>query len=181
MRVSRLRNLPPPEAVDLYSSRTGLEAIAVFEAVKGAFILAAGIGLLALVHKDLPDIADHLVHHMHLNPEGQLSHAFQHAASGTSDAKLRAMAGGALAYSVVRFVEAYGLWNARVWAEWFAILSGALYLPWEIYEVSVHSSPVRWLVFTANIVILLYLLFGRMRAIWRRAQLARRERAGEGA
>ena len=165
MPESRERLKPPPEAVDRYSSRAGLEAIAVFEAIKGVAVLAAGFGVLALVHRDLPDIVENLIHHLHMNPEGHLSHVFLHASEGTSDAKLHAIAGAAFAYSVVRFVEAYGLWNARVWAEWFAILSGMLYLPWEIYEIVVHPRPIRWVIFTGNIVILLYLIYARIRAI----------------
>jgi uncharacterized membrane protein (DUF2068 family) len=175
MPTSPRRPTPPPEAVDRFSSRAGLEAIAVFEAIKGLAVLAAGFGLLALVHRDLPDIVETILHHLHLNPEGHLSHAFLRAAERTSDAKLRAMAAGAFAYSVVRFVEAYGLWNARVWAEWFAILSGALYLPWEIYEIVVHPSPVRWVVFAGNIAILLYLINARLRAI----RMGRREMRAE--
>jgi uncharacterized membrane protein (DUF2068 family) len=151
--------------VDRYSSRAGLEAIAVFEAIKGVVVLAAGFGLLALVHRDLPDIVENMIHHLHMNPEGHLSHVFLHAAEGASDAKLHAIAGAAFAYSMVRFVEAYGLWNARVWAEWFAILSGMLYLPWEIYEIVVHPRPIRWVIFIGNIVILLYLIYARVRAI----------------
>jgi uncharacterized membrane protein (DUF2068 family) len=171
MKFSNDRLRPPPEAVDRYSSRPGLQAIAIFEAVKGATVLAAALGLLALVHRDLPEITEHLIYHLHLNPEGHLSHAILRAAEGTSDARLRAIAGGAVAYSVVRFVEAYGLWNARVWAEWFAILSGALYLPWEIYEIVIHPRPVRWVVFAGNVAILVYLGYARVRAMW----LERRE------
>jgi uncharacterized membrane protein (DUF2068 family) len=165
MAASPPRPTPPPEAVDRYSSRVGLEAIAVFEAIKGAAVLAAGFGLLALVHRDLPDIVENLIHHLHMNPEGHLSHVFLHAAEGTSDARLHAIAGAAFAYSLVRFVEAYGLWNARVWAEWFAILSGMMYLPWEIYEIVMHPRPIRWVIFIGNIVILLYLIYARIRAI----------------
>ena len=77
------------------------------------------------------------------------------------------MAAGAFMYALVRFIEAYGLWNARVWAEWFAILSGCLYLPWEIYEIMAHASPIRWVIFTGNMAILLYLVYGRIRAMRR--------------
>jgi uncharacterized membrane protein (DUF2068 family) len=171
MARARRRITPPPEAVDRYSSRAGLRAIAVFEALKGAAVLAAGFGLLALVHRDLPDVVDQVIHHLHMNPEGHLSHIFLRAAERTSDAKLQAIAGTAIAYSVVRFVEAYGLWNARVWAQWFAILSGMLYLPWEIYEIAVHPRPIRWVVFAANIAILVYLIYARARAM----QIGRRQ------
>jgi len=56
------------------------------------------------------------------------------------------------------------LWHRRVWAEWFALLSGTLYLPWEIYSVSMHPSILHYLVFAANLAIVLYMLYIRARA-----------------
>ncbi|MCZ7627423.1 MAG: DUF2127 domain-containing protein [Candidatus Methylomirabilis sp.] len=41
----------------------------------------------------------------------------------------------AAGYASVRFVEAYGLWLERRWAEWFAAVSGGIYIPFEIYEL----------------------------------------------
>ncbi len=132
---TRHKHRPPPEAVDTHTQRAGLQAVAVFEAIKGLAVLAAAFGVLTLLNKDAVEIAEHWVRKLHMDPEGHLSMVFLHAAGKVTDTKLWAAAAGALAYSTVRFVEAYGLWNARVWAEWFALLSGCLYLPWEIYEV----------------------------------------------
>ena len=76
---------PAPEAVDLRSPRAGLQAIASVEAIKGVFVLAAGFGLLALLHRDLPEVADHLIHRIHLNPEGHLSQLFLRLADRGSE------------------------------------------------------------------------------------------------
>lgn len=35
----------------------------------------------------------------------------------------------------MRFIEAYALWGERRWAEWFAAVSGAIYVPFELYEL----------------------------------------------
>jgi uncharacterized membrane protein (DUF2068 family) len=37
-------------------------------------------------------------------------------------------------YSAFRFVEAWGLWWQRRWAEWLALVSSGIYLPFELYE-----------------------------------------------
>src|ERR1043165_8860815 len=74
----------------------GVRAIAFFEAVKGALVLVAGFGLLALVHRDLEDLAERLVRHSHLNPASHYPRIFIEAAARTDDARLRtlrAMAG----------------------------------------------------------------------------------------
>ncbi len=67
----------------------------------------------------------------------------------------------AVIYAVVRFVEAYGLWHLRGWAEWFAIISGAVYLPLEIYEIFKKPTIFRFSVFILNLAIVLYLIYVR--------------------
>ncbi len=42
---------------------------------------------------------------------------------------LQALLLAAVGYALVRFEEAYGLWNERTWGEWLGALSGALYVP----------------------------------------------------
>ena len=64
----------------------------------------------------------------------------------------------------VRFVEAYGLWHRRVWAEWFALLSGSLYLPWELYEFAEKPTPIRAGILVMNLAIIIYMLFIRLEA-----------------
>ena len=112
-----------------------MRAVAVFEAAKGLLVLVAGCGLLSLVHRDAQHVAETIVRQLHLNPARHYPRVFIQAAGRVSSSRLWMLAGGAFAYSVVRFVEAYGLWRLRPWAEWFAIVSGGLYLPVEVYEL----------------------------------------------
>jgi uncharacterized membrane protein (DUF2068 family) len=146
------------------SHKAGLRTVATFEASKGLLVLLVSFGLFSLMHKNVEDFAERLVRHLHLNPARHLSHVFLQAAEHVTDARLWALALVALAYSTVRFVEAYGLWNAREWAEWFALLSGAIYLPWEIYQLLEKSTVVRWSVFLINAGIVSYMLYLRLTA-----------------
>ena len=109
--------------------------VAGFEALKGVLVLLAGFGLLALVHHDVQGFAERLVEHLHLNPASRYPRVFVQAAGAITDARLWLLATGAGAYAVLRFVEAYGLWRRRRWAEWFAVVSGGIYVPMEIYEL----------------------------------------------
>ncbi len=158
------KHRPPPQAIDPHPHRAALRSIATVEALKGAAALTAGLGLLLLLHKDAAELAEHLLSALHLSPEGHFSRALVHAADTVTDAKLWAIAAASVIYSTVRFVEAYGLWNARVWAEWFALLSGAIYLPWEIYEILVHPGPLRWGLFLTNLAIVVFMLWVRIEA-----------------
>ena len=113
----------------------GIRAIAVYEAAKGALVLAAGCGLLGLLHHDAQAAAERLVRFTHLNPAAKYPHIFIDAATKLTDADLWWLAGGAAAYALLRGLEAYGLWRTRAWAEWLALVSGALYLPLEYYHL----------------------------------------------
>jgi uncharacterized membrane protein (DUF2068 family) len=151
----------PPTARTVTEIAAGVRAIAFFEALKGTLVLVAGFGLLALVHRDLEDLAERLVRHTHLNPASHYPRVFIEAAANTSDSRLRTLAVLAFVYSTVRFVEAYGLWHMRAWAEWFAILSGCVYLPVELYELIERPTLVRAGILIFNALVVAYLLYVR--------------------
>jgi uncharacterized membrane protein (DUF2068 family) len=91
----------------------GLRTVAVLEAAKGILVLLLGFGVLALMHKNLDDVAERLTEILRVNPEGRLSNVFIHAANRATDNTLWLLAIGALVYAAVRFVEAFGLWRGR--------------------------------------------------------------------
>jgi uncharacterized membrane protein (DUF2068 family) len=77
----------------------------------------------------------------------------------------------ALLYASVRFVEAYGLWRQRHWAEWFAVLTGGIYVPLELFEI---TRGVSWpkgtlLIVNAGIVAYLSLIMYQSRQKRKRA------------
>ena len=150
-----------PKAKTVTEIAAGVRVIAFFETLKGALVLVAGFGLLSLVHRDLEDLAERLVRHSHLNPASHYPRVFIEAAASTSDARLRNMAALAFVYSTVRFVEAYGLWRMRAWAEWFAIISGCVYLPIEIYELVSGATLIKAGILVLNAAIVAYLLYVR--------------------
>jgi len=140
----------------------GVRIIAVYEATKGFLILAVGIGLLALVHRDLQALAESLVEHLHFNPAGHFSQIFVEAAKNLTDAKLRVAATIAFFDAALRLVQAYGLWHLFAWAEWLTIASSAIYLPIEIYEIFHKPTALRGFIFLANLAIVIYLLRVRL-------------------
>jgi len=93
---------------------------ALLEAAKGALVLLVGFGLLSLVNHDVQRAAEHLIAHAHLNPASRYPHIFIDVANQLTDTCLLLIAAGGGAYSLGRFIEAYGLWHAKRWAQWFA-------------------------------------------------------------
>jgi uncharacterized membrane protein (DUF2068 family) len=138
--------------------------VALFEAAKGLIVIMVGCGLLALIHRDVQAVAEEIVRLLHINPSRHFPRVFLDAAGSATDARLWSLALAAMLYASVRFAEAYGLWHGRSWAEWFAILTGGIYLPVELYELTVSVTIVKVSVFTINVFIVAWLSLVRWQA-----------------
>jgi uncharacterized membrane protein (DUF2068 family) len=149
------------ERSDARGSAGGLRTVALFEATKGVLVLVVGLGLLSLVHRDVQNIGEEIVRRFHLNLAHHNPRIFLDIAAHIDDSRLRLLALAALLYSAMRLVEAYGLWRRRAWGEWFAIISGGVYLPVELYELIRHATVVKAGVFIVNVAIVGYLLYVR--------------------
>ena len=148
--------------LDVKASRAGLRTIAFFEAAKGVLVLFVGFGLTAYLHHDARHVVENITHHFHLNPAHRMSAIFIQAVEKASDINLWMLSFGALGYSLLRFLEAYGLWTQRVWAEWLAIVSGGIYLPIEFYELYRHATIMKVIITVINIGTVAYLVWQRL-------------------
>jgi uncharacterized membrane protein (DUF2068 family) len=138
------------------SANKGLRVIAFFEALKGSFALVLATGALLLPQHDLQLFVLQLVEALRLDPAAHYTSRFIEEASLVTPQRLVWVAAGAYAYGVFRFGEAYGLWRARPWAEWLAVVSGAIYIPFEIYALFRKPSLIKFAVFVINLLVVLY-------------------------
>ena len=143
-------------------TKGGLRVVALFEAAKGLLVVFVGFGLLTFIHNDLHSAAEQLVRHFHLNPARHYPTIFIDASQHLTDRYLWAMAFSALLYSVVHFVQAYGLWHQRQWAKWFGLLTGAIYIPVELVAIMRGATWPKVTVFVINAGIVGYLAY----ALW---------------
>jgi uncharacterized membrane protein (DUF2068 family) len=151
--------------------KKGLRTVATIEFSKGIAAVLVAFGLLSLLHKDLWDVADSVLAFFHVNPDRHFAQAILDMADRVTDAQLWTFAAGALAYSGIRFIEAYGLWRTRVWAEWLAILSGLIYLPFEIHSLFHKSTAFRWAAVVINLALVGYVAYVRFSEERRRVQV----------
>jgi len=141
------------------TSRRGVRTVAVFEAAKGALVLLAGFGLLSLIHHGAQEVAEDLAGHLRLDPAKGSRHIFLDLAGKLTDERLWLLAFLAFGYSVLRFAEAWGLWRGRRWALWFAVASGAIYIPIEVYELFHGVSRVKIIALVVNVIIVVYMSY----------------------
>ncbi|MEH6464248.1 MAG: DUF2127 domain-containing protein [Shewanella psychromarinicola] len=140
-------------------SNKGVHAVAVLEASKGLLSLLVAMGLHIYAGQNLSTLAIELVTHLHLTPASHYPGIFISAVGSVSQSSLTILALGAAAYTLVRFIEAYGLWHNMRWTQWFALLSGAIYLPFEFYEMMSHFSLLSVIVLLINLVVVMYMYF----------------------
>ena len=135
----------------------GLQTLAMFEAAKGVMVLLVGCGLSSVLHHRARHTVEMLVDHFHLNPAHHTPRVFLKLAEDFDNTKLWLLAGGAAAYAIIRFVEAWGLWFGRRWAEWLGCIGAAIYIPLEYRHFVQHPGLVSTIVLGTNVIIVIYL------------------------
>lgn len=141
-----------------------LQAVASLEFIKGVVVLLAGCGVLSLMHRDVWGVADSLLGFLHISPDHRYAQMFLNWADDVTDTKLMVIAGLAFLYSLLRLVEAYGLWRARPWAEWLAMISGAVYVPFEVFDLLNKPTLIRGGILLINLLVVGYMVYLRLYA-----------------
>jgi uncharacterized membrane protein (DUF2068 family) len=139
--------------------RQVLKAVATFEFFKGIFVVVMGVCAIALLHKDVWLYAESLLALLHVNTDGRSAQLFLDFADSITDARLWTAVRIAFAYAALRFTEGYGLWHGRTWAEWVALVSGALLLPLEVRELLRGLNLFRCTLFVGNLAVVFYMLY----------------------
>jgi uncharacterized membrane protein (DUF2068 family) len=144
----------------------GLRAIALFEGAKGVLAFAAVCGLLSLQQTDLHAAADEFLLRHGFDPERHYTRLFIESVARATHHHTGEIAIFGFAYALIRFAESYGLWWGKHWAEWFAVISACLYLPWEFSHFARHPRPFTAGVIVFNLTLIFYLgrLLARQRA-----------------
>jgi uncharacterized membrane protein (DUF2068 family) len=148
--------------IDLHSPHAQkglLRAVASVEFAKGILAIFGGIVAILLLHKDTWVMAESLLALFHISTDRRSAQLFLDLADDLTDARLWWAVKILFVYSALRFAEGYGLWHQRTWAEWFALGSGTLLLPFEIRELLRGITILRTGVFAVNIGIIFYMFF----------------------
>ena len=142
-----------------HSHRTGLRTVALVETLKGVLALLAAYIFIRLMRHDVNfgEAAEHVLFFFHISARHRLTQQFLTAADKFSSTSIAMILGIALAYASLRFVEGYGLWKQRAWAEWLAIVSGCIYIPFEVYKLVRHPNQLHIVILTINILVVLYI------------------------
>jgi uncharacterized membrane protein (DUF2068 family) len=84
----------------------------------------------------------------------------QHALT-LSSSSISLLAAGLAVYALIEAVEGTGLWLAKRWGEYFAMVVTSLGLPYEIYDMTAKITVTRVGLFAVNLALVLYLVITR--------------------
>jgi uncharacterized membrane protein (DUF2068 family) len=80
---------------------------------------------------------------------------------GVSIRNLYLIAAAAAAYGALEATEAVGLWLGRRWAEYLTFVATAVFVPYEIYELTRSVTWLKLLTLAINLLIVSYLLLAK--------------------
>lgn len=157
-----MNSLPISAPLHAHEHRARLQAlrsVALVEFAKGVLVLGA---VVALHWLDPSDVAEAFLNFLHISPDHHFAQLMMNMADKLSDIKFWHLAVAAACYSGLRFAEAVGLWRARAWAEWVALISGALYLPLEIRAILHNATLIHAVVLLVNLAIVAFMFYLRI-------------------
>ena len=68
---------------------------------------------------------------------------------------------GLAAYAIIEIVEGIGLWLQKRWGEYFAMVATSIFLPYEVYDLTVKITALRLLTFLINLALVVYLVVSK--------------------
>jgi uncharacterized membrane protein (DUF2068 family) len=115
-------------------------------------------GIQRAFNNDLPAIRA-LYRDMGFNvSQSKLLGLIQH--SFTLDSRtLTYLAAGLAGYALIELIESAGLWQGKRWGEYFAMVATSVFLPYEIYDLTVKVTWLRIAALVINLLLVVYLVW----------------------
>jgi uncharacterized membrane protein (DUF2068 family) len=136
-----------------------LRLIAIFKFLKAALLIALGIGLFRVLHRDLGDVLEHWIEALRIDPGSHFVNLALEKAAHVSPAQVKKLGLGIFLYAGLFLAEGTGLWLRKRWGEWLTVIITSSLVPVEIYEIHRHSSYAKIVVLALNVAIVLYLIY----------------------
>ena len=149
-------NIPAPHGKEKGSA--ALLAIALFKLFKCVLLVSVGVGAIRLLHKDIGDTVQHWVDVLHVDPDNHFFHKIITKILGVTPVQLKALSIGTFFYAALLLTEGVGLLLRKHWAEYFTVITTAVFIPLELYEIAKHVSVAKIVVLIVNVAIVMYLI-----------------------
>lgn len=134
----------------------GLVAIVFYKSFVAALLMVTSIALLFAVknYQSLEDFSDSYI----LEGKSQIIDFVLDKILNLNPRTLVFSGIGAGVYAIVTAIEAVGLWLEKRWAHILVVALVGISIPPEIYELVKGITPLKFIVFVLNILVLWYLI-----------------------
>ena len=132
--------------------------IGVLKLFKGILLLASGIGLLSLLHKDVGDVVTQWINVLHVDPDNRHIQGLLIKASILDQRRLKELGVGSFFYAGLLLTEGTGLLLGKRWAKYFSVIVTGSFIPLEIWELVKHFTVAKTVVIAVNVAIVWYLV-----------------------
>jgi uncharacterized membrane protein (DUF2068 family) len=136
-----------------------IRLIAVFKFLKAGLLIALGVGVFRLVHKDLGSVIEHWCEAMRLDPGSHFVNLALEKAAHVRPEQVKKLGFGSFLYAGLFLAEGTGLWLRKRWGEWLTVIITSSLVPVEIYEIYRRPSYVKVVVLALNVAIVVYLIY----------------------
>ncbi len=142
------------------SSNDGmLRAIAVFKFFKAALLIALGVGLFRMLHKDIRDMLQRWCEALRLDPGSHYLNRILAKAANVNPEQMKKLGLASFLYAGLFLAEGTGLWLRKRWGEWLTVIITSSLVPFEVYEIARHVSWVKVAALALNVAIVIYLIW----------------------
>jgi uncharacterized membrane protein (DUF2068 family) len=135
-----------------------LVLIGLFRLLKGLVLVAAGVGALKLLHKDVAEVVTRWVDVLRIDPEGRFIHAILAKLFSTTSKQLKEFSAGFFIYAGLFLTEGVGLLLQKHWAEYLTVITTSALIPLEVYELAKRFSTGKLAILAVNVAIVWYLI-----------------------
>ena len=137
----------------------GILLIAIFKLFKAALLIAAAIGALSLLHKNISESLMSLLNTLHVDHDNNYLHGLVMKLGLVDDRKLKEISAGSFFYAAMLGTEGVGLLLKKRWAEYLTVIATSLLIPLEIYELVKRASAGKIVVLVINLAVVAYLIY----------------------
>jgi uncharacterized membrane protein (DUF2068 family) len=136
-----------------------LKIIGCLKVLRGSIAIAIGSSLFSVyLNFEIFNWAEHPMLKSLATKDPLLQILFSWLASITGEQLLHiAILGGAMGFLL--WIEAVGIWFNRSWAEWLAVFSGLIYIPFEVNELIYRFNWMMVLILLINVLVVGYLAY----------------------
>lgn len=134
-----------------------LRYIAAYKFIKALGLFLVAVVVLGFVHTPWLEAAATWVQDVPLRTGHSLLMHWMSELLGMDPHRFEVIGIGACVYATLFLVEGFGLWFGKRWAEYLTVFATASLIPFEIWELARHVTPLKIGAIVLNVAIVIYL------------------------